>query len=150
MSTVALSIVGSRCLEGNAAAQRAVLQAVEEWRDRCGPRLEIVSGGAEGIDQMAERVASALGVRKMIFLPDAKALKAANATSPSKARYEARWAVFAARNRRIVGRCTHLLRIYCPGSEGWGSGWTEREALRAGRVIVPSIEITCVRHAGKG
>lgn len=133
-----LGIVGSTCLEGNPAAQRAVLEAILGWRNHINDQREefvIVSGGAVGVDSMAERIAENLGIPTIIHRPK-----------------ERRWGGpdgFQARNRLIAGDCSHLLRIACAGSRTYGSGWTRDEARRQGRVVLPEIVLRCAEHGAR-
>jgi nucleoside-diphosphate-sugar epimerase len=128
--TTRVAIVGSRCLAGNRAAEVAVRTAVADLRIRFGA-IEIVSGGAVGVDQMAEAVARELGIPVRVFRP----------TMPG-------WNVpggYRDRNKQIADYCSRLLRVYCPHST-FGSGWTEMTAKRLGRVILPAVEIVCASH----
>lgn len=82
---------------------------------------KIVSGGAEGIDTLAD-----LGARKHHI--DFKALTPA----------VRRWAGpggFMERNVEIVDDCDRLLRICCAESRSYGSGWTADLASRLGRPV---------------
>lgn len=128
---IRLALVGSTCLEGDRDAERAVLEAISEWRKR-DSGLVIVSGGAAGVDTIAEKIATHLGIPTTIHRPRGQ-----------------RWGGdhgYQARNRLIADTCTHLLRVYCVGSETWGSGWTQREARKLGRIIVPQVELLCAGH----
>ncbi len=91
----------------------------------------IISGGAKGVDSIAETIARQFGYDPEIHLPKSN-----------------RWAPYGyeERNRIIADRCTHLLALRDCGSKsnGWmetsahgtyGSGWTADEAERLGKVV---------------
>jgi len=137
---IRLAVVGSRCLAGNAAAQQTVLAAITYWLSQAPDgQFEVVSGGAIGVDEMAERVAAALNLPTRIFCPDPKELaKAGNA--------KATWPIYRARNAVLAEHATHLLCVRCPESSTKGAWWTEREARRLRKRVLPAVEITCSRH----
>jgi hypothetical protein len=146
-----LAVVGSRCLAGNAEAQRAVLQAVLYWQEATPTgQLQIVSGGAVGVDAMAQAVAEKLGLPTRIFEPDAEALQRAYdpaVTMSETERRQAGWAVYRARNEALVEHCTHLLCVRCPRSATGGSFWTQKEAQRRRKVyVLPEVVIDCGTH----
>lgn len=72
------------------------------------PKL-IVSGGAEGVDSMAVRVARDFEIPYEEFYPE-----------------NPRWAPhgYKARNILIAERCEVLVALRCPESRTYGSGWT--------------------------
>lgn len=80
----------------------------------------IVSGGAEGIDSFAVKIADLYGIPFHEFLPQHR-----------------RWAPdgFKARNIRIAEVCTRLLAIRCRASKTYGSGWTADQAERLGKPV---------------
>jgi len=86
---------------------------------------KVISGGAEGIDTLAEKTAVALGYTE------------ADGTMVVHRPKFRRWEPdgFKARNVLIAKDCTHLLRIYRPGSKTYGSGWTADYAERIGRKV---------------
>ena len=100
-----LAIVGSRTLDGNANARIAIASVIEQYR----PSV-VVSGGAVGIDTMAEKMARALGVDTLIMLPTVQKWDGLGG--------------YKERNARIVESCDRLVCIFDPDSETRGSGWT--------------------------
>jgi len=80
----------------------------------------IISGGAEGVDTIAEEIADARGIPKKIFLPDIH-----------------RWEPdgYKARNILIAQECTHLLAIRCSKATTYGSGWTADYAESIGVTV---------------
>lgn len=99
-----LAIVGSRSLEGNAEAERLI----GELLDTCNATL-LVSGGAIGIDRMAERIAKARGIPTLILKP------ATNRWAPNG---------FMERNKRIAEECDYLVCIMGVPVTSHGSAWT--------------------------
>lgn len=63
-----LAIVGSCSLAGNVAAAQIIEQVLDKYK----PDV-VVSGGAVGIDSMAEAAANVRGILTCIYLPKAKA-----------------------------------------------------------------------------
>jgi predicted Rossmann fold nucleotide-binding protein DprA/Smf involved in DNA uptake len=108
-----LAIVGSRDLDGNALAW----QAIEDALDRHKPDL-LISGGADGIDKMAEESAKARGTPTCIFYPEGKT-----------------WPAFRARNILIAEGCSHLVRIYSDTTSTYGSGFTADWAKMLGKYV---------------
>lgn len=129
-----LAIVGCQCLAGNALAQVMVAQAI-----RSHPDAFLLTGDAVGIDTMVVEEAVRQGREHRRFVAHAGRLIRA------KTRQE-RWRVYKSRNQAVVAACTHLLRISCPGSPTFGSGWTQQYAQAKGKVILPEIVIRCSRH----
>ncbi len=86
----------------------------------------VISGGAAGVDTIAEQVAQDLGYDE------------ANGTLLILRPEIPRWHPngYQDRNRRIAETCTHLLRIHCRRSTTYGSGWTYDLAGRMGRPVV--------------
>lgn len=80
----------------------------------------IISGGADGIDALAELLADIALIPTKIFLPDNK-----------------RWEPdgYKARNTHIAEDCTHLLCIRTQQSTTYGSGWTADLAERLGKTV---------------
>jgi hypothetical protein len=118
-----LGIVGSRKLEGSAAAYRII----HEYLVALHPD-KVVSGGAVGIDNMGMEVALGLGYSEddlIIHLP--------------KPRSHARWDYVAAlfeRNSLIVEDSDELLALMVPG----GSRGTEDTIEKAKRkFIFPAV-----------
>lgn len=112
-----LAIVGSTLANG--AETRAIVRSV---LDRYKPDV-VVSGGADGADTIAEEEASARGITCNIFRPKVN-----------------RWRDgFMPRNKLIAENCDALVRIVCPFSRTYGSGWTRDYAKQLGK---PTEEIS--------
>jgi hypothetical protein len=81
---------------------------------------KIVSGGAIGVDSMAEKWANYYNIPVKIHLPKNR-----------------RWAPegFKERNLKIAEDCTHLLCIRDKESKTYGSGWTSDRAKDMGKVV---------------
>lgn len=111
-----LAIVGSaphhgkpafECPRGLAIAE----QQIEFVLTTMTPEM-VISGGADGVDNIAEQVAL---THRIPF----RAIKPRG--------YYPRWdsvGGFQERNIEIARRCTRLLRIACAHSSSYGSGWT--------------------------
>jgi hypothetical protein len=108
-----LAIVGSRSLKGNPKAWICVLS----WVERTKPCL-VISGGAEGVDTMAEQAADMLCIPKDIKYPKSK-----------------NWAGYSARNMLIAESCDTLLCIYDPDSLTHGGEWTADYAISIGKIV---------------
>ena len=83
--------------------------------------VQIISGGARGIDTLAARIGREMGIEVVEFLPQVRS-----------------WADeggFRDRNRKIAEACTHLLRVWCRSSRTYGSGWTADLAERLGKDV---------------
>lgn len=108
-----LAIVGSTLLGGNAEAKRIIVEAL----DRYQPTV-FVSGGASGVDTMAELEARLRGIPCTIFHPRNK-----------------RWAPagYKERNLAIAQNCDALVRISAAGATTYGSGWTRDRAKELGK-----------------
>lgn len=100
-----------------------------DWIIRCALIADrpqkVISGGAEGIDTLAEKVTLEL------------AFCAFEAFYPR----HRRWAPdgFRDRNILIAEECTHLLCIRSQQSKTYGSGWTEEYAKDLGKVTRPVV-----------
>lgn len=139
---IRLGILGSPCLVGNPAARGAVVTTITGWLSQARPGcLEIVTGGDPGVGEMAERVALHLELPLAICRPDPAQL--AGAKNAKEA-----WPAYRARNELLLGHITHLICIRCPVASP-GDWWTEREARRLRRIVLPPIDITCARHAAE-
>jgi hypothetical protein len=113
-----LAIVGSVSFVRPDALNEA-RHIIEGALDRNRPDA-IVSGGAEGIDSLAEAIATDRGITMIVHRPK-----------------DRRWQPdgFKDRNLLIVRDCTRLLAIRCAQSKTYGSGWTADQAERAGRPV---------------
>lgn len=116
-----LAIVGSTCLKGNWKALNLVeyLILLHELEVGVG-NLTIVSGGAEGIDSMAELWAKTYGINFVGYYPEGKG-----------------WVHYNKRNRLIAENCDRLIRIVGTCTSTYGSGWTRDLAAKLG---VPCAE----------
>lgn len=109
-----LAIVGSTMLEGNAEAQAIIDMVLDKYR----PRV-VVSGGARGIDTMAEVSAIKRGIATSIKRP-----KVMRWQGPGG---------FAERDQQIADECTRLVRIISSKTKTYGSGWTRDRARKQGK-----------------
>jgi hypothetical protein len=106
------AIVGSVSLAGNDEAYQIINDAFSTWN----PDL-LISGGAAGIDSMAEEIAEENDVPTNIFLP--KTNNWENGYKP--------------RNLKIAKACDVLIRIVAHDSSTYGSGWTRDRAREMGK-----------------
>lgn len=113
-----LAIVGSVRFQRPDALTEA-RRIIEDVLDRRRPDA-IVSGGAVGIDSLAEQIAGERGIQMIVHLPA-----------------HPRWAPAGYRDRNllIVRDCTRLLAIRCHTSKTYGSGWTADRAEATGRIV---------------
>lgn len=119
-----LAIVGSTSLAGNAEALLIIRRAIEQYagpgRDQVD-EFVVVSGGAAGIDTMAEREAERWGVPTIIY-PGCQ----------RRHRHDFQ-DCFAPRNLKIAETCDRLIRIAAAWSLTYGSGWTRDRAAEMGK-----------------
>lgn len=117
-----LAIVGSRKLttDQHATAGFVVSCVVEAYRCHYGEELVICSGGAKGIDSLAELEASIGGVDFIPFLPD-------------KEQWEPDG--YKDRNIRLAFACHELISIRARDSKSYGSGWTADYAESIGKMV---------------
>lgn len=120
-----LAIVGTRVLAcpGDTAGVAALVRAAIA---RLSPDV-VISGGADGVDGIAERVARDIGYREeagtlIIHRPTVKRFHGPGG--------------YQERDALIAADCTHLLRLSCRQATTYGSGWTADEAGRLGRIVV--------------
>lgn len=113
-----LAVVGSTRFANGRWLAIAAARILEAF-DRLNP-IRVVSGGAEGIDQLGAALARARRLEVIAFLPE-----------------HPRWEPdgYKARNLLIVDACTHLLAVRCAESKTYGSGWTADRAEEAGRRV---------------
>jgi hypothetical protein len=99
-------------LKGNVAAMVHIRHIFDEHQPRW-----FVSGGAEGIDTMAEEEADRRGMqdKKTIHLPLQKG-----------------WRWYKARDLLIAQDAECLVRIFSGQARTYGSGWTANEAEKLG------------------
>ena len=113
MIIMKLAIVGSTLLTDNPEA----IEIIEDVLDKYKPTI-VISGGAEGIDIMAEEAAIRRGIETKIFLPKV-----------------ARWRDgYMPRNLLIAEECDILVRIASAKSKTYGSGWTRDRARVMGKL----------------
>jgi predicted Rossmann fold nucleotide-binding protein DprA/Smf involved in DNA uptake len=80
----------------------------------------IISGGAVGIDSLAEAMAQEYDIRFKAYYP-------------KNNRWEPEG--YKERNLLIAGDCTHLLCIRSSQSTTYGSGWTADRAEEMGKIV---------------
>lgn len=115
-----LAVVGSRLLEGSHEAKHII----EDWVDMFSPDL-VVSGGAPGIDTMAEEVAREKNKMMEVFPADWETLG-------KSAGFQ--------RNTQIAMRADHVLGIMIPGGTA-GTKDTLTKAMKLGKpVTIYTIE----------
>lgn len=113
-----LAVVGSTAFAHPDAVQLArelILHKYEIYE----PQL-VVSGGAEGIDSLAEFLAKGMEIPFRPHLPRNR-----------------RWAPdgYMERNMLIAQDCSHLFAIRCHRSRTYGSGWTADYAEELGKNV---------------
>lgn len=114
-----LAIVGTRNLEDNEDAWNEVRDAIERW----APVDAVISGGARGVDDMAEHWAKLLGIFPLIYRPQVKSWN-----DRGKLRG------YRSRNIMIAKACDALVRIAAKDTTSFGSKWTLNFAKRLGRI----------------
>lgn len=121
---IRLAIIGTQVLY----CPGDVLRAGEriEWSLRKLQPGIVISGGAPGVDTIAEEVAREEG-----YSEEAGTLRILR---PKVERWHPDG--YRDRNTRIAMECTHLLRVFCAYSTTYGSGWTYDLAERLGRQVV--------------
>lgn len=114
-----LAIVGSTKFDKDHLAMLRARQIIEGALDRQRPDL-IVSGGAVGIDSLAEIIAEQRRIPFREFPPKYR-----------------RWAPegFKERNLQIADACTRLLCIRARTANTYGSGWTADRAEEMGKLV---------------
>ncbi len=113
-----LAIVGSRdCTIEQCKTARLIIRA---FIQNLVPE-EVISGGAEGIDTLAESETNKFELEFLKFLPRNK-----------------RWTPdgYMERNQRIAYHCDMVLCIRTEQSESYGSGWTADYAEKLGKKVV--------------
>lgn len=117
-----LAVVGSYkiSLAERIDASELIFWATEHYLNIYGPDLNVISGGADGVDTSAREVAWSLGVPFHEYLPEN------NRWEPNG---------FKARNIIIAETCDSLLCIRSQKSKTYGSGWTADRAERLGKRV---------------
>jgi predicted Rossmann fold nucleotide-binding protein DprA/Smf involved in DNA uptake len=115
ISGIVLAIVGSTQPLDPRMARTLIRMSINYFAP-----IRIVSGGAPGIDTMAEVAARIYTVPFKEFPPKNK-----------------RWEPegFKDRNIQIAEACTHLIRIANRNSKTYGSGWTHDYAQKLGKKV---------------
>lgn len=83
----------------------------------------VISGGAPGVDELAEQEAMTLGIPFRPIRPRGR-----YPTWDSDGGYRER-------NEKVAQECTRLLRIACAESRSYGSGWTADRAEELGKTV---------------
>jgi hypothetical protein len=129
---VKLAVVGTRVLQcpgDSVNAARRIRVAIEHL---C-PAV-VISGGAVGVDTIAEIVARTMGFCEKQGTLVIRRPKVQRFRGPGG---------YRERDAQIAQDCTHLLRLACRQATTYGSGWTADEAQRLGRIVVR--EQVCAR-----
>jgi predicted Rossmann fold nucleotide-binding protein DprA/Smf involved in DNA uptake len=116
-----LAIVGSVLLSSGSQEARAI--EIINLALSLNPE-KVVSGGALGVDSLAE------GLSELAGIPFKKFLPGNNRWEPDG---------FKARNILVAEACTHLLCIRTRQSKTYGSGWTADYAESLGRQVARKI-----------
>lgn len=112
-----LAIVGSTKIDDEQLkTTKAFMQGIIQFYT---PKL-IISGGAVGIDTLADNEATLWKIPTMIILP-------------ANPRWEPNG--YKDRNTKIAEECTHLLCIRTNQSRTYGSGWTADKAEKLGKTV---------------
>lgn len=112
------AIVGSRTLEHHLRARQLVTRLIAEARQQYGRDLVIISGGAIGIDRMAEDDARRLGISCTVYRPKGVG-----------------WPAYKARNDLIAEACDELDCIWDPNSKTSGCLYTADKAKALGKKV---------------
>ncbi len=115
-----LGIIGTRLVKDNELVKAIITYYIKRYVNNL---LTIISGGAEGVDSIAEEVARSFNIPFIAYLPEGN-----------------KWGDYEKRNKQIVEGCDMLLAIRYSESKTYGSGWTRDYAIKLGKKVV-SIEI---------
>lgn len=102
----------------------AILQKYNWWNS-----IEVVSGGANGIDHIAQWTAEDLGIPVKIFEPDIQQWESFDGVDGFHLKG------FKERNVEIVEYCDELVCIRSVQSRTYGSGWTADRAEEMGKDV---------------
>ncbi len=122
---IRLAIVGTRVLDCPGDKDRTserILKAIRKLE----PDV-IISGGAKGVDSLAELEAA------LCRYSEAKGNLIIH--RPTVKRFHGEGG-YRERDELIARDCTHLLRIACKQATTYGSGWTANRAEELGKVVV--------------
>jgi hypothetical protein len=122
---VRLAIVGTRVLACPGDRGRAKARAATAIT-KLTPDV-VISGGAEGSDEIGETAATELG-----YTEEAGTLLIIR---PRVRRFHGPGG-YRDRDEQIAQACTHLLRISCRQATTYGSGWTADRAEALGAIVV--------------
>lgn len=122
---IILAIVGTRVLACPGDRTR-VFRRVAWSLDRLRPDV-VISGGAKGVDSIAELQARVAGYCEqdgtlVIYKPEVYRFAGPGG--------------FAERDLEMARDCTHLLRIHCQQATTYGSGTTAEAARKLGKDVV--------------
>lgn len=109
-----ICIVGSHIL--TPAQENDARQIIKEILDNCKCNDVVISGGAKGVDSIAEEVANEEGLGFVVFKPMIE-----------------RWDAYRHRNWSMAYACDNLYRIVTKDSKTYGSGWTRDRAKEMGK-----------------
>jgi len=111
-----IAIIGSAKLSVQQFKTAArLIDMIIVWESSHNPEIIIVSGGADGVDKLAETTAYNRGIRYDIYLPEHQT-----------------WEFFKKRNIEIAENCDVLYRIANVDTKTYGSGWTADYAEKLG------------------
>jgi len=113
-----LGVIGTRLVK-----DKELIKAIITYYIKKHKPLTVISGGAEGVDSIAEEVTHFLDIPFIAYLPEGN-----------------KWGDFEKRNKQIAEECDMLLVIRYSESKTYGSGWTRDYAMKIGRKVI-SIEI---------
>ena len=111
-----LAIVGSTKLVNHPDVFKEVRRVIFLYRPD-----EVVSGGADGVDNTVEKVARELGVAFRAFRPEVHQWDGNGQVG------------YKQRNQQIATLCDRLVRIVEVNPETYGSGWTRDLAAKMGK-----------------
>lgn len=115
-----LALIGTRMVPD---AERVRELVCELLTKHASSDLVVITGGAEGVDRIAEEEARELGVSVVVHRP-----------CQLRHRHVFR-TCYAPRNLAIAEDCDVLVRIADRRSRTWGSGWTAAAAREMGKPV---------------
>lgn len=125
-----LAIVGSQDLDNAQAANARWLVRIilEFYRENFPRYLNVVSGGARGVDTIVAEEAQELEIALFEYRPQVQQWE-------DRVHGDTVFHGFKHRNLRIIENCDRLIAIRAISSRTYGSGWTADEAERQGRLV---------------